>query len=101
MAAGSSAPEKAARVMDLTLRWHDRGGPGANTVERPAAEPTDQPDGQYEADNDEPEQGDVRHSASEPTFRALSAGGLSLVARNLVSLHSEETNGLRPPSRKT
>ena len=36
-----------------------------------------------------------------PTFPALSAGGLSLVARSLVYLHSEETSGLRPPSRKT
>jgi len=49
----------------------------------------------------DPEQGDVRHSASTPTFPAPSAGGLSLVARSLVSLHSEETSGLRPPSRKT
>jgi hypothetical protein len=36
-----------------------------------------------------------------PTFPALPAGGLSLVARSLVYLHSEETSGLRPPSRKT
>jgi hypothetical protein len=36
-----------------------------------------------------------------PTFPARSAGGLSLVARSLVYLHSEETSGLRPPSRKT
>ena len=55
----------------------------------------DQHDGQYEPDRDEPEHGNVCHSASEPTVPARSAGGLSLVARSLVSLHSEETSGLR------
>ncbi len=38
---------------------------------------TDQPDGQYEPDSYDPEQGEVRHSASEPTIPAPSAGGLS------------------------
>src|SRR5260370_535240 len=38
---------------------------------------------------------DVRQSASTATLSAPSAGGLSLVARSLVSLDSEETSGLR------